>query len=68
VILEVEKLGLKLRHRTPENELDWSQGVGELEVNALFKAKALTLEAAEKLQRQKDLILEKRENFPGANC
>jgi [protein-PII] uridylyltransferase len=63
VILEVEKLGLKLRHRTPENELDWSQGVGELEVNALFKAKALTLEAAEKLQRQKDLILEKGKTF-----
>ncbi len=63
VVSHVESQGLKLRYRVPENLDDWSVGVDVLETNALFNAKAFTLEGAKQLQLQKDQLAKNGKSF-----
>ncbi len=63
VVTHSEELGMKLRYRMPENLENWWEGVEVLEIHALFNAKAFTQEGAEKLQEQKDKILQNEKSF-----
>ncbi len=63
VVDVTSRSGMKFRYRVPDNLDDWTQNVEELEINALFNAKAFTKEAALKLQEQKVLILKNSKIF-----
>ncbi len=56
IVTAIAELGIKLRYRTPEDELDWSVGVEDFDVIALLKARGLSSEAEEKLFHQQQII------------
>ncbi len=63
IVTAMSQKGIKLRYRMPEDLNDWSVGVDELEINALFSAKPFTEHGAKQLQIQKDLLLSKKGQF-----
>lgn len=63
VVRQVEKLGLKLRYRQPQDMEDWTKNVDVMEANALFSAKALTEQGFERLELQKNKILKRKKSF-----
>ncbi|MEM7646463.1 MAG: HD domain-containing protein, partial [Pseudomonadota bacterium] len=63
VLGQVQDWGLKIRSRVPDDPQNWTVGVDILESNALFNAKALTPEGAEKLKDQRQTILKKSKSF-----
>jgi [protein-PII] uridylyltransferase len=59
-IREMQKQGVKIRGRIPEDPSDWTKGVEAFDVLALLKAKPFTPEAASLLQDQQMRILDNK--------
>ncbi len=60
---KVQGLGLKIRHRIPEDMNDWTVGVEPFDVLATIQGKAVTERASLQLEPQKKLILAKGRPF-----
>ncbi|MCB0390479.1 MAG: HD domain-containing protein [Bdellovibrionales bacterium] len=63
VVKAINDLGLKVRHRVPENFEDWTKGVEDYDVMALLHARSFTAEGHEKLHHQQQLIRSQIKNW-----
>lgn len=60
---EFDSVKLKMRYRVPQDLSNWSVGVESLDVNAIFWAEAMTENAQEKLDEQKNNIIKNKKRF-----
>ncbi|MFM6927560.1 MAG: ACT domain-containing protein [Bdellovibrio sp.] len=60
---DLNKQGLKLRYRMPQNPEDWTEGVEAFDILALLKGKPLTPEGAKRLYEQQKQIWSKKKLY-----